>query len=243
MVDEQVWDVRRAQELKGLGELIAFAGEVFPNSGVGIEGSRHYGLGLLAHGVEIARAIRLCLSKDLPGPAFALARALYEAMLRGHVIVHEIDLTELNELLVRTQQWHARSPTEDPPPKIELRGNRWKCVAPRTREDLDFGSWRPLESQTAILFQKSVVGMRLLHDLTHGGMSQALQMVDEDRVLGTHHTAQNQTRLLCFAERAVMFSIMTWPGAFEKYEREIERRAQEFMKRADSGEGEAQRAS
>ena len=103
-------EVRRAQELEGLGQLIALAGEVFPNCGVGIEGSRHYGLGLLAHGVEIARAIRLCVRKNLPGPAFALARALYEAVLRGHVIVHEIGLTELNELLVRTQQWHARSP-------------------------------------------------------------------------------------------------------------------------------------
>ena len=40
-----------------------------------------------------------------------------------------------------------------------------------------------------------------------------------------------------------MFSIMTWPGAFEKYEREIERRAQEFMNRVDPGEGEAQRAT
>ena len=234
MVDEQAGEARRAKELEGLGQLIALAGEVFPNCGVGIEGSRHYGLGLLAHGVEIARAIRLCVRKNLPGPAFALARALYEAVLRGHVIVHEIGLTELNELLVRTQQWHARSPTDEPPPKIELRGYRWKCVAPATGEAPDFGELHPLESQTAILFQKSVVGMRLLHDLTHGGMSQALQMVDADRTLGTHHTVQNQTRLLCFAERAVMFAIMIWPGAIARYEQEIERQAQEFMNRVDA---------
>ena len=150
MLDEQVWELRRALELEGLGQLIGFAGEVFSNCDAGIEASRHYGLGLLVHGVEIARAIRLCVRKDLPGPAFTLARALYEAMLRGHVIVHEIGLTELNELLVRTQQWQARHPTDDPPPKIEIGGNEWKSVAPRPREDPDFGKWRPLESQTAI---------------------------------------------------------------------------------------------
>ena len=136
---------------------------------------------------------------------------------------------ELNELLVCTQQWQARIPTDEPPPKIELRGNRWKSVATGPREDPDFGKWRPLGSQTAILFQESVVGMRVLHDLTHGGMSQALQMVDEERTLGAYHSVQNQTRHLCFAERAVMFAIMTWPGSVAKYEREIERQAQRFM--------------
>lgn len=75
MVNEQAWEYRRAQEIEGLGQLITFAGEVFPNCGVGIEGSRHYGLGLLVHAVEIARAIRLCVQESLPGPAFALARA------------------------------------------------------------------------------------------------------------------------------------------------------------------------
>ena len=243
MVNEQAWEYRRAQELEGLGKLIAFAGEVFPNCGVGIEGSRHYGLGLLVHAVEIARAIRLCVRKNLPGPAFALARALYEAAIRGHVIVHEIGLPELNELLARTQQWQARHPTGESPPKIELRGNRWKSFAPGTREDPDFGNWHPLESQNAKDFQDSVVDMPLLHDLTHGGMTQALQMVDQERALGTNYSMQNQTRLLCFAERTVMFAIMSWPGAPATFEHEIRQQAQRFMERVDAWEGRIQRAT
>ena len=243
MVDEQVWERRRAQELQGLGQLITFADEVFPNCGVGIEGSRHYGLGLVVHGVEIARAIRLCVRKNLPGPAFALARTLYEAVLRGHVIAHEIGLPELNDLLVHTQHWQARHPTDEPPPKIELRGNRWKSVAYGTREDPDFGNWRPLESQAAMDFQDSVVDMHLLHDLTHGGMTQALQMVGRERVLGTNFSMQNQTRLLCFAERAVMFAIVSWPGAPATFEREIRQQAQRFMERIDAWEGRIQRTT
>ena len=114
MLDEHKWRNRRAQELEGLGDLIALAGTVFPTSGVGIESSRHYGLGLLAHGVEIARAIRRCIRQDLPGPAFALARALNEAILRGHIIVQEIDLEDLNELLERTGTWLQGNHTQDP---------------------------------------------------------------------------------------------------------------------------------
>ena len=232
IVENQEWQNWRAQELEGLGQLIAFAGEVFPTCDVGIEGSRHYGLALLAHGVETARAIRLCLRTNLPGPAFTLARALYETVLRGHVIVHEIGLKELNELLVRTQEWQERKPAEEAPPKIEFKGKRWRSVVPGKREDPDFGKLRALESETARLWQESVVGMRLLHDLTHGGMSQALQMVDEDRSLGAYHSVQNQTLLLYFSQRAVMFSIMTWPGAVEKYGHEIEQRARRAMGRA-----------
>ena len=82
--------------------MIALAAEVFSTCEVTIEESRRYGPTLLVHGMETARAIRLCLGKDIPGPAFALARALNEAVLRGHVILHEISLTELNELLART---------------------------------------------------------------------------------------------------------------------------------------------
>ena len=243
MVNEQAWEYRRAQEIEGLGQLITFAGEVFPNCGVGIEGSRHYGLGLLVHAVEIARAIRLCVQESLPGPAFALARAQYEAAVRGHVIVHEIGLPELNELLARAQQWQARHPTNESPPKIEIRRNRWKSVVPGTREDPDFGKWRPLESQAAMDFQHSVVDMHLLHDLTHGGMTQALQMVGQERVLGTNFSMQNQSRLLCFAERTVMFTIMSWPGASAMFQREIRQQAERFMVRIDAWERRIQRAT
>ena len=209
MLDEQQWQHRRTQELNGLGDLIGFAYGVFETAGVGIEGSRHYGLGLLAHGVETARAIHVCVQQHLPGPAFTLARALNEAVLRGHIIVHEIDLEDLNELLERTREWRQRNPTEDAPPQIAVRGTTWKPVPPPTRGN---AGWRPLECEHARSWQGSVVDMRVLHDLTHGGMTQALQMLDEQGIIGAHYSTENQTRLLYFAERAILFSIMTWPG-------------------------------
>ena len=240
MLDEHEWRHRRAQELKGLGDLIALTGAVFPASGVGIEGSRHYGLGLLAHGVEIARAIRRCTRQELPGPAFALARALNEAILRGHIIVHEIDLEELNELLERTGEWLQGNTTQEPPPKIAVRGNCWKPVPPPTRGN---ASWRTLECEHATRWQESVVDMRVLHDLVHGGMSQALQMVDEDRTIGAHHSTENQTRLLYFSEQAVLFSIMTWPGALQRYASEINERAERTLQRVASWDTNTQRPS
>ena len=180
---------------------------------------------------KTARAIRLCLRKDIPGPAFALARALNETVLRGRVILHEIGLTELNELLARTQQWQASAPTDKPPPKIEVRGKRWKWVAPGKGGKPTSGTWRKLKCDYAKRWQESVVGMPMLHDLTHGGMTQALQMVHEDMSIGPCHSVENQTRLLYFAERAVLFSMMTWPGALQKYAREIEQTAQRAVAR------------
>ena len=76
--------------------------------------------------------------------------------------------------------------------------------------------------------------MRILHDLVHGGMSQALQMVDQDRAIGAHHSTENQTRLLYFSEQAILFSIMTWPGALERYAPEINERAERTLKRVTS---------
>ena len=228
MLDEQQWQHWRAQELKGLGDLIAFADGAFRTSGVGIEGSRHYGLGLLDHGTKIARAIRLCIQQELPGPAFTLARALNEAILRGHIIVHEMDLEELNELLERTGEWQQANPTEDSPPRIAVKGNSWKPIPPPTSGN---AGWRTLACENAADWQESIVGMRGLHDLTHGGMSQALQMVAEDRTIGAFHSAQNQTRLLFFSERAVLFAIMTWPGALQRYPRQIRETAERTLER------------
>ena len=66
--------------------------------------------------------------------------------------------------------------------------------------------------------------MGLLHDLAHSGMTHALQMLDEDGNIEPRYSDQNQALLLELADRAVMFSIMTWPGAQQKYRREIEQR-------------------
>lgn len=220
-MNENAWRYWGKKEDEGLREVIALADRVFPTCEVAIEGSRHYGLTLLVNGIATARAIRLCLRNDLPGPAFALARTLYESVLRGHIIVHEISMDELNELLVRTREWKERNSPGVPPPKIELKGKRWRTSARGTRGDPDFGNPRTLVSEQALLYQQSVLDMPVLHDLTHGGMTQAMQMMDSDQGIGAHHSVANQTLLLQFAAQGAMFAIVTWPGAWEKYEAQI----------------------
>ena len=86
---------------------------------------------------------------------------------------------------------------------------------------------RALQSEIATLFLNSVkesIGM--LHDLTHSGMTHALQMLDEQRYIGPNYSEKNQTLLLSFADKAVRFAIMTWPGTEQKYCREIEQRVE-----------------
>ena len=240
MTEEREWQDWRDQETQSLGELIGWAGTVFSTCEVRIEGSRHYGTALLAHGIENARAIRLCLRENLTGPALALARTQYEAVLRGHIIIHEIELEMLNKLLVRTQEWRKLNPLQQSPPSIQLKGKKWRCVARGTQDDPNFSEWRILQSDMAIGWQESVVGIGLLHDLTHGGMTQALQMIDDNGEIGSSLSAMNQTLLLYFAERTVMFAIMMWPGAMQKYDDEIEQRAKRIFERARSWEREIQ---
>ena len=221
MTQEQEWQKWRSQQFEILGEAIAWAATVFETTDVGIEGSRHYGAALLAHSIECGRAIRLCINKGLPGPAFALARAQYEGALRGHIIVHEIHLEELNGILDRIQCWQQDKQSQQKFPKIEIRGNKWRCVG----AGANIG-WRPLQCEIARLFIGSVENLGLLHDLTHSGMTHALQMLDEDGYIGPRYSDKNQTLLLWLAVKAVMFATMTWPGAEQKYCREIEQRAE-----------------
>ena len=236
-MNEDAWRYWGKKEDQGLREVIALADRVFPTCEVAIEGSRHCGLTLLVNGIATARAIRLCLRNDLPGPAFALARTLYESVLRGHIIVHEISMDELNDLLVRIREWRERNSPGVPPPKIELKGKRWRTSVRGTRDDPDFGNRRTLVSEQAVLYQQSVLDMPVLHDLTHGGMTQAMQMMDSEQAIGAHHSVANQTLLLHFATRGAMFAIMTWPGAWEKYEAEIEHAAHTVTDRWRNWEG------
>ena len=68
--------------------------------------------------------------------------------------------------------------------------------------------------------------MELLHDLAHSGMTHALQLLAENGNIEARYSDQSQTKLLCLADRAVMFSVMIWPGAKEMYRREIEQRVE-----------------
>ena len=223
MTQESDWQKWRRQESEILGESIAFATRIFETTEKRIEGSRIYGTALLAESIECARAIRLCIDKGLPSPAFALARAQYEGALRGHIIIREIELEDLNVFLDRIGSWVQDKQSPKGLPKIVIRGTEWKIVGLETKYDL-----RPLQHNIANLFTGWVgsnsPNMGLLHDLAHSGMTHALQMRGEDGNIEPSYSDQNQTLLLEFADRAVMFSIMTWPGAEQMYCREIEQR-------------------
>ena len=221
MTQDQEWEKWRRQEFNILGESIGWACDVFETTEMGIEGSRHYGAALLAHSIECARAIRLCVERGMPGPAFSLARVQYEGALRGHIIIHEMELEELEDFLERTQRWRNNKQSQQPPPMVEIRGAKWMCGGAKTKP-----KWRPLHSEIAKMFVGSVGNAGLIHDLTHSGMTQALQMRDEDGYIGPSYSEMNQTLLLCFSDKAVMFAIMTWPGSEQKYCREIENRVE-----------------
>ena len=223
LTQEGDWQKWRRQESDILGETIAFAARVFGTTEKEVEGSRSHGAALLAQSIECARAIRVCLDRELPSPAFALARAQYEGALRGHIIINEIELEELNVFLGHIRSWVKDTTTRAGPPKIEIKKKKWRIVKLETRS-----GWRPIRHWVANLFVEWIGSnsgnMGLLYDLAHSGMTHALQMRNEGGNIEPNYSDKTQTFLLYFSDRVVMFSIMIWPGAEEMYRCEIEER-------------------
>ena len=115
--------------------------------------------------------------------------------------------------------------------QIAVREGTWKPIPPLTRGNT---GWRTLECEHARGWQGSVGGMGFLHDLTHGGMTQALQMRDREGTIGAFHSTENQTRILNFSSQAVLFATMTWPGGPERYAPQINERARRTFERVAS---------
>ena len=179
--------------------MIALADRVFPTCEVAIEGSRHCGLTLLVNGIATARAIRPLPGETTSQDQRSPCRTLYESVLRGHIIVHEISMDELNDLLVRIREWRERNSPGVPPPKIELKGRSW-----RTSVRGDKGRSGLRESpHTSVRTGGPVPAIGAGHASAprsdHGGMTQAMQMMDSEQAIGAHHSVANQTLLLHFA--------------------------------------------
>ena len=222
LTQEIDWKKWRRQESNILAESISFAARVFSTTEKRIDSSRLYGTTLLVESVECARAIRLCIDKGMLSPAFALARAQYEGALRGHIIIHEIELEELKVFLGCIESWTRDKQSKKRLPQIIVRRTEWKFIGLKTKDD-----WRPLQNGISKLFVESIgSNMELLHDLAHSGMTHALQLLAENGNIEARYSDQSQTKLLCLADRAVMFSVMIWPGAKEMYRREIEQRVE-----------------
>ena len=130
------------------------------------------------------------MNDGLPGAAVALARAQYEAALRGHIILNEID--ELNSMLTRTAAWmeiRHKGGSQKDPPKIELDRHRWRCVIGAIGGAQSYVSdWRNLRSETANLYAASAADIAMLHDLTHSGFTQSVQMLNSESEIGANYS-------------------------------------------------------
>ena len=221
------WAARKNQQLNELVTVINLAGEILPQGERTIETSRLHGAALLAHSIELARGIKRCMNDGLPGAAAALARAQYEAALRGHIILNEIEIDELNSILTRTAAWmeiRHKGGSRKGPPKIELDRHRWRCVIGAIGGTQGYVSdWQNFESEIAKLYAASAADIAMLHDLTHSGFTQSVQMLNSESEIGANYSEQNQALLLHFTVRTVMFAIMTWPGMEGKFTARIER--------------------
>ena len=226
MTQEQDWQNWLGQELIVLGNFIEWTLDALEKTNVKINTSRYYGVTLLAQSIECAQAIHLCIRKGLAGVAFSLARVQYEGALRGHIIIHEIDLDELNDFLDRTQRWKQHKQSQQPPPQIEVDKTHWKCGGAKTKI-----AWRPLQYEVAKLLVESIENLGLLHDLTHSGITHALQRFDEDGDIKSSYSDKNQTLLLCFTQKILTFVLMTYPGVQQKYNRELEQCASGNLER------------
>ena len=167
------------------------------------------------------------MNDGLPGAAAALARLQYEAALRGHIILNEIEIDELNSILTRTAAWREnrhKGGSGKGPPKIELDRRKWRCVVGTIGGTQGYVSdWRNFKSEIANLYAASVRDISMLHDLTHSGFTQSLQMLNSEPEIGPNYSEQNQALLLHFTVRTGMFAIMTWPGMESKFSARIER--------------------
>lgn len=220
------WAERKSLQLDELGTVIKLAGEILPQGERTVETSRLHGAALLAHSIELARGIRRCMNDGIPGAAAALARAQYEAALRGHIILNEIEIDELNSILTRTAAWmenRHKGSIRKGPPKIDLDRHRWRCVVGAIGGTQGCVSdWRNFKSEIANLYAASIADISMLHDLTHSGFTQSVQMLNSESEIGPNYSEQNQALLLHFTVRTVMFAIMTWPGMEGKYTARIE---------------------
>lgn len=237
-INRSDWSARRNLQIAELATVIQLAGEILPQGERTIEQSRLHGVALLAHSIELARGIKKCLEVGLPGAAAALARAQYEAALRGHIILHEVELDDLNLLLSNTARWIASRKdrrSRKGPPKIELDRHRWRSVTGTIEGETGYAScWQDISTEMAQIYARSVGDISVLHDLTHSGFTQSLQMLNPESEIEPHYSEQNQALLLYFTVRTAMFAIMTWPGMEEKYTAQIERKAESLLRTVES---------
>ena len=68
MAEEREWQEWKRTALNNLGEIITWSSTALNASEVAIEGPKHYGIALLVHSIECARAIRHCTQRELHGP-------------------------------------------------------------------------------------------------------------------------------------------------------------------------------
>ena len=226
-----------AREIEELGSLIAAIPPWLSPGHRTIEGSRLIGTSLLTHSVELARGFRACLKNGMTGAAMTLSRAQYESALRGHIIINEIPLEDLNALLSEYMEWRRVSTTtaDSPPPKIAISPGKGWAVLGRERGSARSRKipWKEVKDGQALEWQKGFLGdmMLLFNDLAHSGLIQGEMNLRNDGKAGANYPLAIQVQLLFGVERTVLFAATAWPGVMEKHSADVVGLAEELYAR------------
>lgn len=119
-------------------------------------GRENWGLSLLRHSWDVADGIVTLLDRDLPGPAWTLARPLLESFVRGIWLLHCASDAQVRRFR------KGECPTL---PALLT-----------AMESHDTAQWH------AAWIRKNQKNMPIFHDFTHGGIEHVLRGTDEDAV-------------------------------------------------------------
>lgn len=115
-----------------------------------------WGVALLQHSWDVADAIIILLERDLPGPAWTLARPLRESFVRGVWILHCASDEQVEHF--------RKGKCPSFPRLLEAMGNHDEAKL--------HADWIRAQMKNKVVF----------HDFTHGGIEHVLRRIDENVV-------------------------------------------------------------
>ena len=175
----------RSDLLRLLRSSVELVARVATPADAEVPANRLIGLGLMTQAVQLSRAIRRCLTPpdELPEAALALWRPHREAVLRGHVVLNELEDAQIVQLAAAYRHWieQAQGGQSTPLPQIELRDIRWRLRIHRCP-----AKWQPLRDPLACSHAQrlSDTTRQVLHDAVHVGLWPARQSLHARDVIG-----------------------------------------------------------
>ena len=136
--------------------LSSWLGEKTNDKGIPVNRRSQTRLSLLQHSLDVADAIIILLEKNLPGPALALARSLFESYVRAIWISKCASDEQITQFLKG----------QPPPPFPKLLGAMEEKAIP----------------QADFIRKVHDLHMRHFHDFTHGGIGHVMRRHGENAV-------------------------------------------------------------